>query len=217
MAIRPPINYTAIIADDHEIVRSGLKAALQTKDLIETEGISVVAEAANGFDTLASIKKFRPDLLLLDINMPLSNGYEILTDVRRWSPETKIVIFSSVETPSVLAQLVRDGVDGMFYKGGSNKALYEQLPLILRGGRHIAPECLERIQHAQHTLELTPRESQTLQMLLTGRTTKEIASAQGISPRTAEKHRASVMNKIGAKSLPELMQKALQQGLIEST
>lgn len=209
--------YTAVIADDHEIVRSGLKAAIETKGLIEPEGIKVVSEAANGFDTLASIKEHRPDLLLLDINMPLSNGYEILTDVRRWSPDTKVVVFSSVETPSVLAQLVRDGVDGMFYKGGSNQSLYEQLPLILRGGRHIAPECLERIEQAQETLSLTPRESQTLQMLLTGRTTKEIADAQCISPRTAEKHRASVMAKLEAKSLPELMQKALQLGLINST
>ncbi|MGY8961638.1 MAG: LuxR C-terminal-related transcriptional regulator, partial [Alphaproteobacteria bacterium] len=93
--------------------------------------------------------------------------------------------------------------------------LYEKLPLILRGGRFIAPECLDLIGEQPEPANLTPREHQTLQMLLRGRTTKEIAEAQGISPRTAEKHRASLMTKLDVRSFAELMARALKDGLLD--
>ncbi|MFT5489152.1 MAG: DNA-binding NarL/FixJ family response regulator, partial [Alphaproteobacteria bacterium] len=204
--------FTAIIADDHEIVRSGLRAALETPGVVDDPPITVVAEAADGFETLAAAKQHRPDLLLLDLTMPLSGGAEIFNEIRRWSPETKVVVFSSVTAPGVLAQLIEAGVDGMFAKGGSNALLYEKLPLILRGGRFIAPDCLALIEDAPPQTDLTPREQQTLQMVLRGRTTKEIAGAQGISPRTAEKHRASLMAKLGVHSVAELMARALEDG-----
>ncbi|WP_375208292.1 response regulator transcription factor [Hyphococcus sp.] len=208
--------YSAVIADDHEIVREGLKAALKTPGLIEEQGICVVAEAADGIEALAAAKECRPDLLILDVMMPLCGGAEIFTDIRRWSPETKVVIFSSVTAGGVLGRLIDAGVDGMFTKGGSNRLLYEKLPLILRGGRFIAPDCLALVDGQESDTALTPRESQTLHMILSGRTTKEIAAAQGISPRTAEKHRASLMAKLNVKSVAELMARALKDGLFEA-
>lgn len=209
--------YTVIIADDHEIVRDGLRRALESPDRLTDSPLTVVAEAGDGFETLAAVKQHRPDLLLLDLTMPLSGGAEIYNEIRRWSPDTKIVVFSSVTAGSVLAQLVEAGVDGMFAKGGANALLYEKLPLILRGGRYIAPECLALIGDAPPPVALTPRESQTLQMVLRGRTTKEIADAQGISPRTAEKHRASLMAKLDVRSVAELMARALEEGLLEES
>ena len=209
--------FTAIIADDHEIVRAGLRAALETPGTVEDPPISVIAEAADGFETLAAAKQHRPDLLLLDLTMPLSGGAEIFNEIRRWSPDTKVVVFSSVTAPGVLARLIQAGVDGMFSKGGSNALLYQKLPLILRGGKFIAPDCLALIGDAPPQIDLTPREEQTLQMVLRGRTTKEIAEAQGISPRTAEKHRASLMAKLEVRSVAELMARALEDGLLEET
>ncbi len=206
--------YTAIIADDHEIVRAGLMAALEKPGLVEELGVHVVAHAADGFETLAVVKEHQPDLLLLDITMPLSGGAEVFNEVRRWSPQTKIVMFSSVTASGVLGMLVEAGVDGMFAKGGANQLLYEKLPLILRGGRFIAPECLTLIRDKPLTTSLTSRERQTLHMILEGRTTKEIATTQGISPRTAEKHRASLMAKLEVRSVAELMARALKDGLI---
>lgn len=209
--------FTAVIADDHEIVRTGLRAALETPGIVEDPPITVVAESADGFETLAAAKQHRPDLLLLDLTMPLSGGAEIFNEIRRWSPDTKVVVFSSVTAGGVLAQLIEAGVDGMFAKGGSNQLLYEKLPLILRGGKFIAPDCLALIEDAPAPTALTPREQQTLQMVLRGRTTKEIAETQGISPRTAEKHRASLMAKLGVHSVAELMARALEDGLLEET
>lgn len=207
--------YRAVIADDHEIVRAGLRAAFEKPGLIEERGILVVAEASNGFETIASVKEHRPDLVLLDLTMPLMSGAEIFNDVRRWSPETKVVSFSSVSAGGVLGMLVEAGIDGMFAKGGSNQLLYDKLPLILRGGRFIAPECLELIDEIPDRPDLTPRERQTLHMILGGKTTKEIASVQGISPRTAEKHRASLMGKLEVRTASELMAKALKEGLMD--
>lgn len=207
--------YSAVIADDHEIVRAGLRSALETPGIVDDRGIKVVAETADGFETLAAAKQHKPDLLLLDLTMPLSGGAEVFNDIRRWSPETKVVIFSSVTAGGVLGQLIEAGIDGLFAKGGSNDLLYEKLPLILRGGRFIAPECLALVQDQSAPVKLTPRERQTLHMVLQGRTTKEIAESQGISPRTAEKHRASLMAKLEVRSVAELMARALQDGLLD--
>jgi len=209
--------YTAIIADDHDIVRDGLRAALERSDLLELLTLNIVAETSNGFETLAAVKQHQPDLLLLDLTMPLSGGAEVYTDVRRWSPKTKVVVYSSVTAPGVLSMLVSAGVDGMFAKGGSNKLLYEKLPLILRGGRFIAPECMALMEGQDEAVALTAREHQTLHLVLAGKTTKEIAAVQGISPRTVEKHRASLMQKLDVSSIAELMAKALKDGLLDSS
>ncbi|MEM7327562.1 MAG: response regulator transcription factor [Pseudomonadota bacterium] len=209
--------YTAVLADDHDIVRDGLRAALERSDLLELLTLNIVAETSNGFETLAAVKEHQPDLLLLDLTMPLSGGAEVYTDVRRWSPHTKIVVYSSVTAPGVLSMLVSAGVDGMFAKGGSNKLLYQKLPLILRGGRFIAPECMAMIEGHEDVVSLTAREHQTLHLVLSGKTTKEIAATQGISPRTVEKHRASLMQKLEVSSVAELMAKALKDGLLDSS
>ena len=209
--------YTAIIADDHDIVRDGLRAALESSDLLELLTLNIVAETSNGFETLAAVKEHQPDLLLLDLTMPLSGGAEVYTDVRRWSPKTKVVVYSSVTAPGLLSMLVSAGVDGMFAKGGSNKLLYEKLPLILRGGRFIAPECMALMDGQKDVVALTAREHQTLHLVLSGKTNKEIATAQGISPRTVEKHRASLMQKLDVSSIAELMARALKDGLLDSS
>lgn len=209
--------YTAVIADDHDIVRDGLRAALERSDLLELLTLHIVAETSNGFETLAAVKQHQPDLLLLDLTMPLSGGAEVYTDVRRWSPKTKVIVYTSVTAPGVLSMLVSAGVDGMFAKGGSNKLLYEKLPLILRGGRFIAPECMALMEGQEDVVSLTAREHQTLHLVLSGKTTKEIANVQGISPRTVEKHRASLMQKLDVSSIAELMAKALKDGLLDSS
>ncbi len=206
--------YTAVLADDHDIVRDGLRAALEKPGLVETKGLLVVAEAENGFETLAAVKLHKPDLVILDLTMPLSGGAEVLTDIRRWSPDTKIVVYSSVDAPGLLSLVIEAGVEGMFHKGGSNASLYEKLPLILRGGRYIAPECVDLVEDHDDAVGLTPREQQALHMILAGRTTQDMADSLGISPRTAEKHRASLMAKLDVRSVTELMARALRDGLI---
>ncbi|MGY8961639.1 MAG: response regulator, partial [Alphaproteobacteria bacterium] len=94
--------FSVVIADDREIVRAGLRAALETPGIVEDKGLRIVAEAGDGFETLAAAKQHNPDLLLLDLTMPFSGGAEVFNDIRRWSPGTKVVVFSSVTAGGVL-------------------------------------------------------------------------------------------------------------------
>jgi DNA-binding NarL/FixJ family response regulator len=207
--------YTAIIADDHEIVRAGLAAALRKPGLIEADGLEVVAEAGHGLETIELVKRHRPDLLILDVSMPFASGAEIVADIRRWSRETRIVMFTAVTSPGLLRGLVEAGVDGLFAKAGDNAELFSRLPLILRGGRHISDVLVTIIRSAAEPAPLTRRERQTLNMIISGKTNAEIARLMGISPRTVEKHRASLMMKLDVRTTVELMARALKEGLIE--
>src|SRR5690606_5123704 len=102
--------------------------------MIEDEGIEVVAEAANGIETIAALRQHRPQLLLLDVQMPFAGGAEVALEARRWSPETRIVVLTGITAPGKLAELVELGVDGLFPKASDNSGLYAALPRILRGG-----------------------------------------------------------------------------------
>lgn len=208
--------YRAIIADDHEIVRDGLRVALETPGLITPEGIEVVAEAENGFQALAEVKQHKPHILTLDIAMPLAGGAEVITDIKRWSPDTYIIILTGSNVPGLICSLLDNGVHGMFSKGASLQELYDKLPLILRGGKFIAPEFVETVESHRISQTLTDRERQTLNMVIAGKTNKEIAELMSISPKTVDKHRSSLMQKLNVHSAVELMAFALREGLIDS-
>ena len=204
--------YSVVIADDHEIVRDGLRVTLVRQSALKFD---IVGEASNGIETVSLIKRYKPDLLLLDVTMPLASGEEILLDVRRWSPETKVVIFTAVTTPRVLAALVAANVDGAFAKGSAMDEFERTLPIILNGGRHIAQAIIERMDTGPDPLhELTPRERQVLVIVLSGKTNPEIAEQLSISPKTVDKHRTSIMAKLDLHSVSELMGWAAREGLL---
>ena len=206
---------TAVIADDHAIVRAGLAAALSDPRLIHGICITVLAEATNGLEAIELIKLHRPDLLLLDVSMPFASGAEIVADLMRWSPDTRIVVLTAVTSPGLLAGLVESGIHGLFSKASDNSELFAAIPLILRGARRVESSLVEIVRGAPTSVSLTHRERQVLTMIISGRSNAEIATLMGISPRTAEKHRANLMTKLGVRSLPELMPRALSDGLIE--
>jgi DNA-binding NarL/FixJ family response regulator len=207
--------YTAVIADDHAIVRSGLRGALEAPQLIETEGIEVVAEAENGLEAIAAVRQHRPDLLLLDVSMPAAGGVEVLVEARRWSPDTKVVVFTGISAVGLVSELVEAGVDGLFSKAASNDLMYAKLPEILRGGRHVAQTFLDVLEDQPKRSPLTDRERQTLNMIVAGQSNKEIANALGISIKTVDKHRTSLMQKLNVRSVAQLLALALREGLID--
>lgn len=207
--------YYAVIADDHAIVRAGLKDALEKPGLIENEGIEVVAEAGNGLAAIAEVRQHRPDLLLLDVSMPMAGGVEVLIETRRWSPDTKVVVLTGISAVGLISDLIEAGVDGLFSKASSNDELYEKLPLILRGQRHISVPFLAILEESPKPALLTGRERQTLNMIISGRSNKEIAHGLGISIKTVDKHRTSLMKKLKVHSVPQLMALALKEGMID--
>jgi DNA-binding NarL/FixJ family response regulator len=207
--------YTVVLADDHQIVRDGLRASLEKPGVVEPHGLAVVGEASNGFEAIAEVKTHQPNLLILDMTMPLAGGAEVLVDIRRWSPNTIIVVLTGINAPGLISSLLESGVEGMFSKGASLDELYQKLPLILRGGRYIADEFERVLVSHLAILELTDRERQILNMVVSGKSNKEIADLLSISPKTVDKHRTSLMNKLGVHSVTELMSFALKEGLID--
>jgi DNA-binding NarL/FixJ family response regulator len=136
-------------------------------------------------------------------------------DIRRWSPDTAIVILTGINAPGLISSLLESGVEGMFSKGAPLDELYKKLPLILSGGRYIADEFESVLASHRGTLQLTDRERQTLNMIVAGKSNKEIADLLSISPKTVDKHRTSLMGKLDVHSVAELMSLALKEGLID--
>lgn len=199
---------TAVIADDHGIVRAGLRAIL-------TElRIEIVAEASNGFEAVASTKDHGPDLVVLDVIMPLAQGTEVVPEIRRWNPTTKIVVYTGVTKAATVAALIESGVDGLFFKGGGISELRDHLPLILEGGRYIAEEATALLNDSAPLAELTAREQQVMHMLIAGKSNREIADLLTISAKTVDKHRSNLMAKLDLHSFVELMQYALKHELV---
>ena len=205
----------AIVADDHAIVRAGIRDALEKPGLITPEGIEVVAEAADGLAAIAEVRKHRPSLLMLDVQMPMAGGVEVLIEVRRWSPDSKIVVLTGVTAVGLVSSLVDAGVDGLFSKADDNTELYQRLPGILRGQRYIAASFQDILDGAADSGVLTGRERQVLNLILSGQSNKDISETLGISAKTVDKHRTSMMQKLNVHSVPQLMAYALREGLID--
>ena len=177
----------------------------------------MVAEVGDGLSAIAEVRKHRPDLLLLDVSMPLAGGVEVLVEVRRWSPDTKVVVLTGVSAVGLVSDLVEAGVDGLFSKASSNEEMYEKLPNILRGRRHIAKQFLDILEENPKPVILTDRERQTLNLIIRGLSNKEIAEGLGISVKTVDKHRTSLMQKLKVHSVPQLMSLALKEGMIDAS
>ncbi|WP_300535845.1 response regulator transcription factor, partial [uncultured Mameliella sp.] len=197
--------FQAVVADDHAIVRSGLRAALESPGLVEPAGIKVVAEAADGLSAIAAIRQHRPSLLLLDVQMPLAGGLEVLIEARRWSPETRVVVLSGVTSPGKIGELVSCGVDGLFSKGEDNDELFGALPGILRGRRHVAEVFRRMLEEAPAVPALSERERQVLNLVVAGRSNKEMAQVLGISAKTVDRHRTNLMQKLDVHSVAQLI------------
>ena len=208
--------YTVVVADDHDIVRAGLAATLERLDL-PGGPLRVVAAPKDGLEAVGAVRAHRPDLLLLDAQMPLAGGLEVLIEARRWSPETKVVVFTGISATGKVRALVDAGVDGLFSKADDNADLLDTLPGILRGHRHIAPRFVAMLEEAQDGADLTDREKQILNLVVAGRTNREIGETLGISVKTVDRHRTNLMGKLGVRSAVELIGYALREGLIDSS
>ncbi len=210
-----PFTVRVVIADDHAIVRDGLKGALETPGLVSRTPYKVVAQVSDGLAAIAAVEKHAPDLLLLDVSMPHAGGVEVFLEVKRSSPDTKVVVFTGITAIGLIGDLIEAGVDGLFSKSADNAELYAKLPLIMNGGRHIAQMFVDRLQARPDRPVLTDRERQTLNLIIGGRSTKEIALVLGISPKTVDKYRTSMMQKLQVNSVPQLLARAMKEGLID--
>ncbi|MEO1309567.1 MAG: response regulator transcription factor [Pseudomonadota bacterium] len=203
-------NTSVLIADDHEMVRRGLS------DLFAgMEGAEVVALAEDGLQAIALCRKHRPDLMTLDVGMPLANGAEVFAEARRWSPETKIAVFTGFTAVGLLADWVATGVDGLFLKTCGEDELRRGLEIVRSGGKYVAADIVARLKDQPQAPDLTAREREVLSLIAAGLTNNQIGEKLCISPKTVEKHRGSLMEKFEVTSVAALLTATFRAGLFE--
>ena len=204
------MSQTAVIADDHALIRQGISHILQLA------GLTVVAEAGDGLEAVATVRAHRPTLLTLDIAMPYARGIEVFGEVRRWSPQTKIIVFSGMTSTGLLRELDNAEADGIFLKRGDLDQFARAVPQVLNGERVISQDVIDILDANEEQADLTLRERQILSMVAQGFANKEIGERLGVSVKTVDNHRTNLMRKVGAHSVAELLAYALREGLLDT-
>lgn len=208
-----------ILADDHHLVRQGIRALLE-----KTDDIEIVAEAENGEEAIISTQKLKPDVLLMDINMPRLNGIQAAEQIRHQGLSTHVVILSMYSDETLVRQALRSGVRGYLLKHAVTEELLIAVRAAQRGEVYLSPTISELVMSdfivGRDKLEqsgfeqLSPREREVLKLVAEGYTNKAIADTMHLSVKTVEKHRASLMTKLNVQDLAALIRLALKHGLI---
>ncbi len=212
---------TVLLVDDHTVVRQGLRALLKSE-----EDIEVIGEAENGRQAVMLAQKTPPDVVLMDVAMPLLNGLEATRQILRGAPNTKVLVLTSYGDDECVAQLMQAGASGYLIKQTAADDLIRAIREVQRGNAFFSPSIAKRLRDqsraaftsgtsASRTGELTSRESEVLQLIAEGFSNKQIAAELSISIKTVEKHRQQVMNKLHIHDIAGLTRYAISKGMVE--
>ena len=214
---------TIVLADDHRVMRQGLRALLD-----EQADFRVVGEAGDGKQALRLVESLRPDVLVADMVMAGMNGVELTREVKRCAPETTIVILSMYGTEGYVHKAMRAGAKAYVLKDASASELAEAIRKVVSGERYLSRKLSEHAidtyirdmmpepHEVDTSLVLTGREQEILQRIARGAKNKEIAADLSISPRTVEFHRANIMRKLGLGSQQELFRYCVRAGILKA-
>lgn len=210
---------TIVLADDHHVVRQGLRVLLEAEP-----NFSVVGEAAEGLAVIEMVGRLKPNVVIVDVMMPGVNGLEVTRQVRQRSPETRVVILSMYANEAYVLEALRIGAAGYVLKGADAAELIQAVREVAAGRRYLSPPLTDHaieayVQKAQAAPldryeTLTTREREVLHLAAEGYSHSETAARLGISPRTAETHRANLMRKLGIKTQTELVRYAFRRGIL---
>ena len=207
---------SVLVVDDHAVVRTGLKLLLNGEDQIE-----VVGEAGNGDEALLRARLLEPDIVLLDVVMPGKNGIEVARELHETLPQIKVLMLSMQDDPTYVREAFGAGAAGYVLKEAADTELVAAVREVARGGRYVHPELGARLAAAEAQARaeadsdpLSDREREVLRLLALGHTNQEIAKMLYISVRTAETHRAHIMQKLRLSTRAELVRYALEHGLL---
>ena len=206
-----------LLADDHRVVREGLQAVL------ERGGFAVVGQAADGWSAVGLAERLHPDVVLMDVSMPLLNGLDAAREILAANPQARIVLLTvHVDELYVIAAL-RAGVRGYVVKTQTSTELLDAIAEVLAGGTFLSPRVAGTLVRAflsgqrREADPLTLREREVLQLVAEGHTTKDVAAALQLTVKTAEYYRARVMSKLSIHSTAELVKYAVRIGIVTLT
>jgi len=210
---------TVVLADDHHVVRQGLRSLLEAEP-----GLSVVGETGDGLEAAQLVERLQPDVLVLDLMMPGLNGLEVTRQVSQRSPRTHVVILSMHPNEAYVLEALRAGAAAYVLKESTSAELVHAIREAVAGRRYLSPPLSERaievyMQKAESAAldpyeTLTAREREVLHLAAEGHTNAEIADRLFISRRTVETHRANLMRKLGLRTQTDLISYALRRGIL---
>jgi two-component system, NarL family, response regulator NreC len=207
-----PVQIRIVLADDHTVVRSALRMLLEAE-----AGLEVVAEAGDTASTCRYVRAHKPDVLILDLNMPGGPSLGSVPDLLEASPETAIVVLTMQPEPSFARQAMQLGVRGYVLKDAVDDQLVTAVRVAAEGGTYLQPELGARLAAGQEETpnDLSEREIEILRMIALGHTNSEIADQLFLSVRTVESHRAHIQQKLRLSKRSELVRYALERGLMD--
>lgn len=206
-----------LLAEDHTLVRSGVKALLR-----HVPDMEVVGEAGDGRQAVALATELLPDVVLMDISMPMLNGIDATRQLSARAPGVRVLMLSVHTNEEYVAQALQAGAAGYILKGADPAELERGIRAVADGQSYLTPaisrqvidEYLSRTSGPTRAVLLTPRQREVLQLIAEGRTSKEVAGLLGLSIKTVETHRAQMMQRLGVHDLPGLVRYAIREGLV---
>lgn len=208
-----------MLAEDHALVRAGIRALLDG-----LPNVSVVAEAGDGREAMRLAHEHSPDIVLMDVSMPLMNGLDAAERINKELPDTKIIIVSMHANEEYVWHALRIGAAGYLLKGANASELETALETVARGDTYLSPSVAKSVAEYMSEVgaeptslgRLTPRQREVLQLIAEGHTNREIAALLGISIKTVETHRTQLMETLDIHEVAGLVRFALRVGLITS-
>jgi DNA-binding NarL/FixJ family response regulator len=219
-----------MLVDDHNLVRAGFRSLL--KNIPDFE---IVAEADDGFSAMRMIAEFQPDIILMDIALPDTTGLEITARVKQEWPQIKVVLLSMYDNEEYVLKAMQIGASGYLLKDAGPGELEFAIRAVWRGEAYLAPAISRRVIESYHhrvegsdkkyvpptgelrqAYQLTPRQSEVLQYIAEGYTTKEIAQKLGLSAKTVDAHRTQLMRELDIHDIAGLVRYAIRVGLVKA-
>ena len=214
-----------LLADDHEIVRKGLRALLEAEP-----GWQVAAEAADGRDAVEKAQQIKPDIAILDISMPSLNGLEATRQIVKGISQTKVLVLTMHDSDPLIQQVLEAGARGYLLKSDAARDLVAAVDALRRNKTFFTPKVAQLVLEGYldknpressspeggSSSSLTDRQREIVQLLAEGKSSKEVASALGLSVKTAETHRANIMRRLDCHSVTALVRYAIRNHIIEA-
>jgi DNA-binding NarL/FixJ family response regulator len=209
-----------LVVDDHAILRDGIRSLLERQ-----AGISVVGEASNGREALDRVSELRPDIVLMDVAMPVMDGLEATRRIKESFPKVRVLILTQHDNREYIGPLLQAGAVGYVLKRSGAHEVVTAIRQVYEQGAFLEPAVTRQVlRDFTHTAErsqaevpcLTQREQEVLKLVIEGRSNKEIATMLVISPKTVSVHRSNIMTKMGVHNSAELVRYAMQHNLVDT-
>lgn len=217
----PVKQISILLADDHTIVRQGLAKLLEGET-----SFNVVGEAENGREAVQKTEKLKPDVVLMDIAMPMLNGIEATRQIKKISPQTKVIILSMHSHDRYINELFTLGASGYLLKNSTGTDIIKAIQAAMKGHTYLSPSISRQVVDEYVSMKsrsaeddryntLSNREREVFQMITEGRSTKEIADILCLSPSTVKSHRSKIMEKLQMNNISQLIQFAIRLGIVD--